>query len=464
MVPRLAFALALAAALLVPGCVQQETPASTASTSASAAPDVRPELKDLKVLPDVKLGVAQIGAEPNIAAAPDGTLYVTTPLYLWRSDDSGKSWKALGSDACDTGLIPTPLGCPPGFEKKDPGLDGGGDGDIAIDANGSIYWAGLSGSSGPIPFQASTDKGVTWTKPVDLSNKTGSDREWIDAWGNGHVVVDWRDTKDGGKLAFRHSVDGGKTWDSLQYWESDHVAGPIVHDPSSSSIYVPYIDDGKGIVVARTDDFGHNWTKVLAAPISRTLLLGFPTSIFPVAAVDSAGTVYLVYASDDTLPDNVPVKAANRAVVHLLVSKDKGATWSKPVVVSPEGNTALFPWVAAGKPGRIAIAWYEGTLGAPNEVAPDLWNVHLVESATGDAEKPTWKGALLNSQPTHIGTICTDGLLCSLTGRDRSLLDFFEVTIAPDGQPHATWSGDANERMLSATVYAGGLSDGAALR
>jgi hypothetical protein len=43
----------------------------------------------------------------------------------------------------------------------------------------------------------------------------------------------------------------------------------------------------------------------------------------------------------------------------------------------------------------------------------------------------------------HHGAICTLGLFCGIlpgSSDDRSLLDFFKVTVLPDGHPAVVWS------------------------
>ena len=74
--------------------------------------------------------------EPSIAVGPDGTEYVVAPdgpaslggsgvggSLVWRSGDHGRSWQLLGSYD-----VPT----------------GGGDSDIAVASDGTLYASGLS--------------------------------------------------------------------------------------------------------------------------------------------------------------------------------------------------------------------------------------------------------------------------------------------------------------------------------
>ncbi len=452
--------------LLSAGCLGSTETTDDAEPVPAAVPvvDVRPELTVPVAIPEVNLGRADIGSEPNIAAAPDGTLYITTPLQLWRSTDGGVTYAALGQPACPVFQVQSPA-CAAPLEQKNPGLDGGGDGDIAVDGTGRLHWLGLFGDSGPIPYQNSDDLGETFSKAIDVSDETGSDREWITATPEGHVFGAWRDT-DG--YIVNRSLDGGATWlEKVVVSEDSPVAGQIIYDPSDHDrLYIPWVGVGAAslgdaqpmIQVARSEDAGLNWEIFDAAvvPGSPSDLLA-STSIFPTVAADDAGTLYLVVSQRQM---DVPTpKPSSQYAVYLYVSHDHGETWTAGLQVSPPLKVAIFPWVDAGAPGRIAITYYQNTVGLPNDNLPDLWNVMLVESVTADMAEPEFAVVQLNELPNHVGSVCTNGSICLLTGGDRSLLDFFEVVIPPDGQPRVTWSGDSfTPPYISSTVFAGGAN------
>ncbi len=455
--------LILAAAVLS-GCTAPDPRATVTSTGPAPPPaqDIRPELKVPTALAEVQLGRADIGSEPNIAASPNGTLYISTPLQLWRSTDSGKTYTALGAPACPVVQQQLPQ-CAGPLANKNPGLDGGGDGDIAVDSTGRIHWVGLFGPSGPIPYQTSTDMGETFGQSIDISDGTGRDRQWIDITPEDHIFAAWRDSKG---YVVNRSLDGGATWEGKVKVSDDVVGGPIIHDPSDPSrLYIPSIS-GSTLAVARSEDEGATWKtlKIRDVPTGPGDV-GFATSIFPVAAADDNGTLYVVVSHKaPPVPDAAP-KSASQYAVFLYVSHDHGTSWSSGLQVSPDLKVAILPWVAAGKPGRIAVTYYQNTVGLPNDNLPDLWNVFLLESVTADAAQPAFAATQLNGMPNHVGSVCTSGSACLLTGGDRSLLDFFELVIPADGQPKVTWSGDAETPpILSSKVYAGGIADGTPLR
>jgi hypothetical protein len=381
------------------------------------------------------VGAAGGGAEPNIAVAPDGTLYVSSPLSVWRSGDHGKSWTKTASR----------------------GLEGGGDGDIAVGPGGTLYWLGLGGGSltgdlmgaAPpvrIPFQLSRDGGESWSKAVDLSNGTGSDREWIDATPDGKLYATWRGgDANGNFLEFRASLDGGSTWQRKAKVGPDGDEGPVAHDPVSGRLYIADVDQADpadptvaspNVFVYTSTDQGAAWTshKVTQLPRSSPVEPNGYASDFPVVAVDGNGTAYLAYSGPvPGLPGVTPPEEASLYGIYLTVSRDQGEHWSAPRLLSDPSKDARFPWIAAGAPGRVAAVWYENVHGVPGEELPDQWNVRLWESVTADHAQPASVTVTLTSTPNHLGSLCTAGTGCAAA--DRSLLDFFELAIAPSGQP-----------------------------
>lgn len=160
--------------------------------------------------------------------------------------------------------------------------------------------------------------------------------------------------------------------------------------------------------------------------------------IFPVTAVDGAGRVYTAWSDG----------------VHVYEKSDQdGTKWNDtqpPIAVDVAGklypkteNTAIMPWLAAG-PRGVDLVWYGASNGMPGagdqNDAGNHWNVYMAQSVDGGA---TWPLARVSDHVIHTGSICTSGDACSTVGGDRTLLDFFQVSIDPsDGAADVTWADD----------------------
>jgi hypothetical protein len=56
----------------------------------------------------------------------------------------------------------------------------------------------------------------------------------------------------------------------------------------------------------------------------------------------------------------------------------------------------------------------------------------------------------------HHGEVCLEGLLCA-TGGDRSLLDFFQIQLGPDGMANIAFANNASPDGVQRIWYAGQL-------
>jgi hypothetical protein len=457
--------LLLVVALLA-GCSSAPTPSAplpTASPSPAYADPLtpRPELATPTARPPVTLGVPG-AAEPNLAVAPDGTLYASNPCEVWRSDDGGKAWK----------------------ETAHKGQDGCGDGDLAVGSQGQVFWLGLFGKDTAVPFQVSTDRGESFGAAYDVSAKdgktqgTGSDREWIDVVPlatHDVIATTWRGA---GVLESRVSLDGGNSWEAKAKVGEDGDEGPVTHDAVTGQLYIPVVDqaataglDKPTVRVHTSTDFGKTWSQstVTTFPRSSPVEPNGYASDFPTMAVDSNGTVYIAYSGDaSAYAEGVtPPEEAAIYGIYLAASHDHGKTWSVPQLISDPQHDARFPWIVAGLPGRVAVTWYESVHRIPGEAVPDQWNVRLWESMTADGSNPKSVTVTLTPTPNHTGSVCTSGTGCAAA--DRSLLDYFEMAIDPSGQPIVVWASSTlgtgvGVAVQSTSVVFGGIATGTPLR
>lgn len=379
-----------------------------------------------EVLVDVELG----GSEPSLVVDPDGRVFVAAPTGLgnaavglsgqfWRSTDGGASFEHLeGLGAL--GLYGPSIG--------------GGDSDIAADAQGNLYaidlWLGNTG------FLTSQDHGDAWLRGSPVTFLTpGNDRQWIDVnQATGEVVIAVNSFSTG--LWVIKSQNAGLTFDTqtLAVPHADRGGcicppGVLAVDEATGNIYLPYYVNPQGVGIAVSTDGGSSFTAYNVPSTEAAHLpdedAGELGGAFTAVAHDTAGNLYLVWeeATD-----------AGRRIV-LQTSLDQAQSWSPPVRVAdiPEG-TQVFPWVVAGEPGRAAVAWYEVD-------GDQRWDVRLAFSENALELAPVFTTTTLNAAPVHEGDY------------DRGLLgDFFEVALDADGGLHAVWN--ARVDGADAIVYA----------
>jgi hypothetical protein len=135
----------------------------------------------------------------------------------------------------------------------------------------------------------------------------------------------------------------------------------------------------EGVGLARSRDEGDTWTQT---PLSSTVVANLPITSL---AIDRTGTLYVAWTKADDLRP------------YLTISRDRGATWSRPVMVAAPGVDQIDPRtlaVAVDRPGHVAIAYS----GSRDKGA--TYNGYLAESEHARGSRALWWSAAVND-PTH---------------------------------------------------------------
>lgn len=147
--------------------------------------------------------------------------------------------------------------------------------------------------------------------------------------------------------------------------------------------------------------------------------------IFPITVVDAGGRVYAMWTDGN----------------NMFVKTDAtGTGWNPsaaPVTIpNPTGvNTTVMPWAASGSAGIADVVFYGAHGGAGAQPSPqddpnNVWDTYFAQTVDGGA---TWTVSTASDHDIHKGPVCIDGLNCDLStpARDRTLLDFFQVSVDP---------------------------------
>src|SRR5206468_8204066 len=124
---------------------------------------------------------------------------------------------------------------------------------------------------------------------------------------------------------------------------------------------------------------------------------------------------------------------------HIMYKADATGTGWNPatapgLIPNPAGvNTAIMPWAAAGAAGIADLVFFGASGGSGAQPSPqddpnNQWNVYMAQTIDGGATCFVYEAA---TTEIYTGPICIDGLGCNLSTpeRDRTLLDFFQVSI-----------------------------------
>ena len=443
------------------------------------------------------------GYEPDVAidksAAHRGRTYVswpngfsTTISYFLRSDDGLRSFHPIEANTAGK-----PLSCP-----------GGGDTDTAVNNHdGELFFADLQGLTN-FSNAISKDGGHTLTVSCTAVPGSGVDRQWLAVDNNGGSSSVGGGTGDGrtyftydnvaqdpgnsvataadNQLVINESKDGynygggsGCVTPGVNcalppavISRSEGIPGNAIvdntpHGRYEHTVYVPHVDASGSTptvdwcrgtpnlvrTAASVADACTNPTNFAPGDPQRVNVLWHDTALihggkdhlagFVTMSDDSAGNLYVVWAQ-------YPGTGAptGPGVVYLATSTDGGVHWSTPTRVSrPSTPTVVFPWVAAGDPGRVDIVWYgapqasyKGQYG-PDTLNDGTWDVYLAQSLNALSAHPAFTVVKADDHQNKYGNISTQGLGGS---PDRSLGDFLEIQSGVHGEAVISYVDDTS--------------------
>ena len=402
------------------------------------------------------------GGEPTIEQHPNGTLlygshagtthfytpaaadptsaafvqnYRNQTYYYW-SDDNGKTWTFSDRTVPTSGV--------PGSGFSDP--------EFAIDKAGNVYVSEINLAN--VAVSRSTDGGKNY-ELMNFFGMTVTDRQWMAAdekdvlymVGNAFAGGTFPTQPVGNNGHFLYkSTDGGATFS--EGIEDQGGLGDIIVDPSDGTLYEAHLGGGnlemRAFRGARKDNFKPD-DNLIAKGVSML-------SHWPAFDIDDDGNLYITW--DESGRGDRP------AGVWYSHSTDRGNTWADPVRVDTDDKTDIWPWLAVGDKGKVAIAWFGADQKLPDhnaETAGDQkWRVMAAQSLNGlgcgRSDEAGFRVVTATPKPIHTSTVCQGGTTCQAFAIDRRLGDFFTIEIDNDGN---AWAGYSDTAQGGATALPG---------
>ncbi|TMM05343.1 MAG: DUF11 domain-containing protein [Actinobacteria bacterium] len=452
---------------------------------------------------------AGIGSHPAAAAAPAAATF-NPNLLLGHSNSVAEP--SIRTDRFGRSFVIGPTGVPAGCKAFrvthdgsasnylgfPDGTAGGGDCDFAIGPQetstlpgfGAATDDGLAYSSltaANITVGKSNDGGATFGPPNPAAAQVfGDDRMWqaadpkLNSGGFDTVFMTYHDVSGPGNIEVSISADGGQTYVQsgplitdvpVAQWQGDlagNAIGNIVarRDPVSGVLTLYSIfqtPDSAQDNASQGANGTANFNRIYEAvgTVTDVAYPGVPVvvwhdyeiyhgpigarynKLFPITVVDSAGKVYAIWTDGKSM---------------LYKSDATGTGWNAAAAPSAIPNpfglsTTLMPWAAAGSSGKVDVVFYGATGGASgnNDDPKNSWNVYMAQTIDGGS---TWGEFKASDHVIHTGSICISGLNCNLSGSgDRTLLDFFQVSIDPTNGAADIAYADDHAAPGSAVVY-----------
>ena len=351
------------------------------------------------------------GNEPLLAAAPDGTLYISALQHIYSSTNSGATWTEL-------------LG--PIFSSS---INLNSDSSISVDPGNRLYFTFDYPYAGTTAVCTSDDRGITWNcNPGVVPG--GTDRMWTLA---PTLTDDYEVTNEGlYETTFLHSSDRGSSWTptALGAGLLEPQTGPLLQVPGSSNVL--QITKIFGTLPQEVPElklyvYSPNSTGSIISAV-RSSGLPIPLAL-PSAALGKNGELWV--ASEEPNP-------AGGVEVILAHSANEGVTWSKlPPIPATTMGTATFTWVATGSPGHVGVIYYYTPDNGrdPSVMATSTWSAVWAESFNATSPTPTWTVRVVEPN-VHTGAICA---AAGCSGDNRFAGDFINALIDTNDVAHLTW-------------------------
>lgn len=392
--------------------------------------------------------VGTTALEPTLGLDPAGTIYYAAAGFnnaglaateVMRSKDGGKSWDVASPRVLDRNTMPLSLDP---YVWVDENIDGD---------NARIFTIDLTVACSYMSF--SDDGGDSWiTNPLACGRPVNDHQTLFGGPPASSPTVGYPNVlyycwNDVASSSCSKSLDGGLTFsptgtppfagyepgnENPGFFGQDGFCGGL-HGHGAvgpeGTVYLPR--EFCGIpAVAVSEDEGRTWEVVKVSNLKST---SQPTggAGHPSITTDEAGNVYYVWiGAKDRLP-------------YMAVSKDKGKSWSKPILIgSPGLKETNLPQVDARGKGKVAIVYY-GSENSPfprcktdctgQDYQPATWNGYVTVTADALAKSPIFYTGVVNDKK--------DPLVRAQCGPGRcyQVFDFIDVEIGGDGFAYAAF-------------------------
>jgi hypothetical protein len=243
-------------------------------------------------------------------------------------------------------------------------------------------------------FRRSTDRGRTWSEPVDLlPTAGGSSRAQLEVDRSGTVYVAWDEGWDRytgrGKPSegvFMSSGDGGSTWSDplrISYPANENAQLAVGASGTGRVVLVWRTTSDKypGIYYMTSTDWGTTWAAPATIPDIIARPWTNPYDVYDLAA-DSAGDIHLIV---DGFRSTGGERLPRYGVYHLVWD---GSAWSSPMSVYEGEGYPEYPHIVIDVVDDVHATWFVRAAPWGEELPHTVWYAHGVSRRPDTDRRP----------------------------------------------------------------------------
>jgi len=283
---------------------------------------------------------AALSSDPCVVVDTAGNFYIYT-ISLNDVNGNGEAWLFKSTDEGETFNEVHEMSVSAFFEDKEWG---------AVDLSpGSPYlnrqycsWTRFA-SNTSILLIRSTDEGVTWSSPVNVSDgSSGVQGSYPAISSNGTVNVAWLSSSGGDQIRFDKSTDGGVTFGTDKVVSSapnawfPHMTIDLSGGPFNDYIYIVWNDTRNGdddVFLSVSSDGGNNWSA--ATRINNDPVSNGKDQYWPSIAISELGEIVILFYDTRNTQNNSLIEA------YVARSTDGGATFTNELVSTMPSPTNI---------------------------------------------------------------------------------------------------------------------------
>jgi hypothetical protein len=283
---------------------------------------------------------AALSSDPVVVVDTAGNFYIYT-ISLNDVNGNGEAWLFKSTDEGETFNEVHEMATSAFFEDKEWG---------AVDLSpGSPYlnrqycsWTRFA-SNTSILLIRSTDDGVTWSSPVNVSDgSSGVQGSYPAISSNGDVNVAWHSSSSGGQVRFDKSTDGGVTFGTDKIVSNapngwfPHMTIDLSGGPFNDYIYVVWDDTRYGdddVFLSVSSDGGNSWSSAIR--INNDPVSNGKDQYWPSIAISEQGEIVILFYDTRNTQNNNIIEA------YVARSTDGGATFTNELVSTVPSPTNI---------------------------------------------------------------------------------------------------------------------------